>query len=186
MPPGTIEIGDTTSDSAHYQPDNFWWPPLTWGEHHLPSDINAVANGDAVWDHKRVGNDVYNRSGEDQTLNFPRSTPGGHNEITFFMQNDGSVADSFTVTASGGTESITGRYHTHRLNEQSTDVTNQITGGGLLLRNIAPQSGDFIELAVQIDPQAENNEKTTFTIRTISNSNPLAQDVIKMKVTVHK
>jgi hypothetical protein len=196
-PPSTIEIADTDGNPNRYQPDNYWVVPVPDlrrraqtgqpTERDIPDHIDFLHgyDGDMLSDPFVSGNDVYNRSGEGQTLNFPNSTPGSASDpnFAFFVQNDGNALDSFTVTAKGGSDSITAKYYVSSGDE---DITQEITGSGYLISDLQPgHEGRVFKLVVSIAANAKDNEKTVFTIRSTSNTGG-TQDAIKMKVKVHK
>lgn len=127
----------------------------------------------------RVGNDIYNTTGEDQTAVATRSPQ----EIATFnvrFQNDGNVKDNVVVHGPGDSPHFRVRYFLGQ-----TDVTAAVVAGNLRLRDIPPGGlGASLRVVVKVRVQAAPDE--TFPVLVVGSSahRPSQSDAVLATVTV--
>lgn len=143
---------------ASYQPDNW---------------ISFSADGGFL------GDDVYNSSGEDQSLT---SGAGSGTTTTCFVkvQNDGNLPDIITVNANEtGSTGWSVEYYDH---DESAKITSAITS---LSGWSTPELEPDWEKLLRVEVTSPEDSKQTFNVevKSVSKSNPDSEDVVAMVST---
>ncbi|RYD49802.1 MAG: hypothetical protein EOP85_00930 [Verrucomicrobiaceae bacterium] len=121
-----------------------------------------------------TGNNIYNSSGANQTLNVNVSKGGGKKTSYIRIQNDGHETRSFTVKGTGGNSNFTVRYLSG-----STNVTSSVVSGSFSTGNLA--TGATASLKMEITAKTDSANKTrTFNV-TASSSGTTDTILVKAK-----
>jgi uncharacterized membrane protein len=127
-----------------------------------------------------TGNDLYNLNGEGQTKAQTVSS-GKVAKYPLAVQNDGNVAERFTVTAATDPRDTSGweiRYY-----DGVKDITPQVTGAGWQTPSLVP--GAIKYLQVQVKPvNASSGSKMDVLVTATSAGNPTKQDAVRASTTV--
>lgn len=99
-----------------------------------------------------TGNDVYNATGENQSVSQALATPGPAVYL-FQIQNDANVTDSFRITGTGGGGDWRVTYYDAPVG--GSDVTAAITGPGWVVGPLAPGGMREFRAEVVVEPGAQ-------------------------------
>lgn len=122
------------------------------------------------------GDNIYNLDGTDQTIS-QAVLPGTTAKYLGIVQNDGNVADSFTVYGSAGGDGWTVNYFDTLTN---ADITTQMTGAGWTVGPLGV--GETKGYRVEVTPAANVPGGSTLSVEIYATSvgDPTKQDVVKI------
>jgi hypothetical protein len=121
-----------------------------------------------------VGDNIVNTTGQGQTR--AKGIARG-SSATFYVrvQNDGSVADTFTVRGQGTNRNFTVRYY-----QGQTDVTARLQAGTYQTASLNPGATAALRVVITAKATAVRNAVVTSTVTVTSQGRPAAVDVVKM------
>jgi hypothetical protein len=90
-----------------------------------------------------VGNNIYNTTGASQTLGQALKKNQAYS-FNLLIQNDGTAADSITITGPKGDDNVTVSYKVGKKN-----VTKQVSGDGYVVSDIPSLGGKVIKVTVK-------------------------------------
>jgi hypothetical protein len=120
-----------------------------------------------------IGNGVYNATGAGQSKTI--SAARGHSG-TFFVdiQNDGLLADTFTVTGTGTARGFAVRYF-----RGATNVTSQVKNGTFSTGSLAPGARSTLKMVVKLSASSANVGSFLIKARSLPGTPP---DAVKATV----
>lgn len=126
---------------------------------------------------------VYNLDGTDQTVGQSvgrEDVPMRGATVSYFLtvRNNGTVADTFTITGTSAPLGWTLVYTT-----SATDITNEVTTTGWMTPELPPTDSVLITVTVSPGPTVLGNTATTQVVTATSAGNPTQQDVGKIVTT---
>jgi hypothetical protein len=124
-----------------------------------------------------VGNDIYNTTGTDQSRS-GSATAGSMLTFTISVQNDGAVADSFKVAASGTT--VSG--YTVRYFRGTTNITSQVVAGTYQTASLSVGSTFAIKAKVTVTATAAKGSTITRLVTLTSVKDTSKKDAVKLSV----
>jgi hypothetical protein len=124
-----------------------------------------------------VGDDIYNLSGTYQTRTASIAA-GSTAKFGISIQNDGSLADSFNLSASGA--AVTG-YTIHYL-RGTNDITSAVLAGTYRTGTLAPGAAVLITVKVGVGARALAGSSVARLVRQTSVGDPSLADAVKLVV----
>jgi hypothetical protein len=152
----SVGLAASPAAAAQFRPDLFW-------------DL-----GDGV----TKGDDVYNRTGEHQTLKV-KVHRGSVKSRTLAFQNDGKENDFIDAKAN----SVSGKVQVTYENGVGFDITLAVVAGTQNF-GIPPGIAEPVEVHVSVAPDANVGAKRTVRVKSTSEGNPDKVDVVKLKIKV--
>jgi hypothetical protein len=123
-----------------------------------------------------VGNGVYSPTGVGEAKSVAVARRNSVN-VYVKVQNDGLVAASFTIKATGGSSGISARYF-----RGSTNITRRVLAGTYETGTIAPRAG--IQIRLRVHATKSSAKHAQFIIR--ATSQPMTPaDAVRAKITAH-
>jgi hypothetical protein len=127
-----------------------------------------------------AGNGVYNQSGKGQTRKVS-ILKGGLEHVYVKIQNEGLVAASFKVKATGGTQAIHAHYHQIGVNSP-WDITDDVRAGTFKTGMLDP--GESTVIGVNIYANNNSGPGTSFLITTRS-AGGTQKDAVRAIIKTH-
>ena len=126
-----------------------------------------------------IGDDIYNVTGVDQTVAGTAGN-GAVAQYTIKIQNDGELADTFTLTGSAGGNGWTAKY-----TDQSTDITAKITSATGWTLPVSLLPGQSREIRVEVVPSSvvAVNALAELQLTATSKIIPANKDMVKSRTT---
>lgn len=127
-----------------------------------------------------VGNDIYNTTGQDQTVS---DTAGWDRPAVYVLklQNDGSISDSFLVTGTGGGAGWVVTYYDAA--EDGADITSQVTGSGYAVGPLAAGNSVEFRAVVSLEPGVPPQARHDLVVTAISIADSATRDVVRARTT---
>lgn len=127
----------------------------------------------------RVGDDVYNNTGEGQTA-VATGAPGGTTSFNVRFENDGNVKDNFVLQGPGSSSHFRVRYFLGQ-----TEVTAAVVAGTQRFRDV-PAGGlsRSLRVTVKVRAQAAPDETLAVLVVGASTHRPTQLDAVLASVTV--
>jgi uncharacterized membrane protein len=120
-----------------------------------------------------VGNDVYNRTGEKQTVK--GATAKKPVRYTVRVQNDGNAPDTLRVKGTRSNKTFTVTYKAG-----TNNITKQATKGTYRVRNLAPGASRLITVTVTPKKTTKVGAKTPTKVTITSTTDTTKTDTVKL------
>jgi hypothetical protein len=133
-----------------------------------------------VFSSSYVGAGVYNKSGVGQARTVS-ILKGGLEHVYVKIQNDGLVATSFKVKATGGTTAIHAHYHQIGVSSP-WDITSAVRAGTFNTGTIDPRESTVIGVSIYANTNSGPGTSFLITTRSVTGTQP---DAVKAIVTTH-
>lgn len=127
-----------------------------------------------------VGNDIYNTTGEAQTV---ADTAGWDRPAEYMLklQNDGNITDSFLVTGTGGGAGWVVTYYDAA--EGGADITSQVTGSGYPVGPLAAGNSAEFRAVVSLEPGVPPQTRHDLIVTATSVGDSDTRDVVRARTT---
>ena len=132
----------------------------------------------AVGDRKFLGNDIYSVTGAGQSRTC--SVKSGR-RVAFLVraQNDSSASDGIVITGRSGSRHFRVRYY-----QDSSNVTAEVTGSGLVLPSLAP--GDWSDISVKVKARGKAGLALSVWVSASSETTRGIQDIVLATVEIRR
>lgn len=128
--------------------------------------------------HPYVGDNTYNTTGLSQTVTV-KARRGTSKSFSIRLENDGSVADSFSVAGPGAQTGFAAKYL-----QGTNDVTSQIVAGTFTTSSLAPGASVVVRLVVTVKKSAASGVVKAWVVTASSTTSNSKQDAAKARVKV--